>query len=102
MSDPSFADFMAAELRVEALRSGFAGYFQKYDVLLFPVSPMTATPHGAQELVVNGVTVPYGFSSEGLPIGIQLVSRWLDEGTILRLGAMLERKGGLGDRRPNV
>jgi len=44
--------------------------------------------------------VPYGFSSENLPIGIQLVSQWLDESTILRRGVLLERKGGLGDRRP--
>lgn len=124
MSDPSFADFSAAESKVEALRSAFAGYFRKYDMLLCPVNPMTATPHGAQELVVNGVTVPwthvmratspfnltglpalsvpYAFSSENLPIGIQLVSRWLDESTILRLGALLERKGGLGERRPNI
>ena len=124
MSDPSFGDFLAAGLKVEALRSAFAGYFQKYDVLLCPVNPMTATPHGAQELVVNGVavpwthvmratapfnltglpalSVPYGFSSEGLPIGIQLVSRWLDESTVLRLGSLLERKGGLGERRPNI
>ncbi len=124
MSDPSFADFAAAHAQVETLRSAFAGFFQKYDVLLCPVNPMTATPHGAQELVVNGQTVswthvmsptcpfnmtglpalsvPYGFSSEKLPIGIQLVARWLDETTILRLGAMLERRGGLGDRRPNI
>jgi aspartyl-tRNA(Asn)/glutamyl-tRNA(Gln) amidotransferase subunit A len=124
MSNPSFADFNAAEAKAEALRSAFAGFFQKYDVLLCPVNPMTATPHGAQELVVDGMTVPwthvmratspfnltglpalsvpYGFSSEKLPIGIQLVARWLDESTILRLGALLERKGGLGDRRPNI
>jgi aspartyl-tRNA(Asn)/glutamyl-tRNA(Gln) amidotransferase subunit A len=124
MSDPSFADFSTAESKVESLRSAFAGYFRKYDVLLCPVNPMTATPHGAQELVVNGVTVPwthvmratspfnltglpalsvpYAFSSEKLPIGIQLVSSWLDESTILRLGALLERKGGLGDQRPNL
>ncbi|HTH99519.1 MAG TPA: amidase [Acidisoma sp.] len=124
MSDPSFTDFNGALAQAEALRSSFAGFFQKYDVLLCPVNPMTATPHGAQELVVNGVTVPwthvmtatspfnltglpalsvpYGFSSEGLPIGIQLVARWLDEDTILRLGAMLERRGGLGSRRPNL
>lgn len=120
--DPSFGDFLAAEATAEALRSAFARWFEQYDVLLCPVNPMTATPHGAQELVVNGVTVPwthvmratspfnltglpalsvpYGFSAEGLPIGIQLVARWLDESTILRLGAMLERRGGLGDRRP--
>jgi aspartyl-tRNA(Asn)/glutamyl-tRNA(Gln) amidotransferase subunit A len=85
---------------------------------------MTATPHGALELLVDGVavpwthvmdatspfnltglpalSVPYGFSSENLPIGIQLVSKWFDESTILRLGALLERKGGLGNRRPPV
>jgi aspartyl-tRNA(Asn)/glutamyl-tRNA(Gln) amidotransferase subunit A len=124
MSDPSFADFAAAHAQVETLRSAFAGFFQKYDVLLCPVNPMTATPHGALELVVNGVTVPwthvmsptcpfnmtglpalsvpYGFSSEKLPIGIQLVAKWLDETTILRLGAMLERRGGLGDRHPSI
>ena len=124
MSDPSFADFAAAHAKAEALRSAFARYFQKYDVLLTPVTPMTATPHGALELVVNGVkapwthvmaatspfnltglpalSVPYAFSSEKLPIGIQLVARWLDEDTILRLGAMLERRGGLGDRQPVI
>jgi aspartyl-tRNA(Asn)/glutamyl-tRNA(Gln) amidotransferase subunit A len=122
--DPSFGDFAAAHAKVEALRSAFAGFFQKYDVLLTPVTPMTATPHGAQELVVNGVkapwthvlaatcpfnmtglpalSVPYALSSEKLPIGIQLVAKWLDEDTILRLGAMLERRGGLGDRHPNI
>jgi aspartyl-tRNA(Asn)/glutamyl-tRNA(Gln) amidotransferase subunit A len=122
--DPSFRDFAAAHAKVEALRSAFAVFFQKYDVLLTPVNPMTATPHGALELVVNGVkapwthvmaatcpfnmtglpalSAPYAFSSEKLPIGIQLVAKWLDEATILRLGAMLERRGGLGDRHPNI
>jgi aspartyl-tRNA(Asn)/glutamyl-tRNA(Gln) amidotransferase subunit A len=122
--DPSFGDFAAAHAKVEALRSAFAGFFQKYDVLLTPVTPMTATPHGALELVINGVTVPwthvmaatspfnmtglpalsvpYALSSEQLPIGVQLVAKWLDEATILRLGAMLERRGGLGDRRPII
>jgi aspartyl-tRNA(Asn)/glutamyl-tRNA(Gln) amidotransferase subunit A len=37
-----------------------------------------------------------------LPIGVQLVAKWLDEDTILRLGAMLERRGGLGDRHPAI
>ena len=48
------------------------------------------------------LSVPYALSSEQLPIGVQLVARWLDEATILRLGAMPERRGGLGDRRPII
>ena len=124
MQDPTFTQVLAARAKLEALRSAFAGYFQHYDVLLCPVTPVTATPHGLLELVVDGVTVswthvmdatspfnltglpalsvPYGFSSEELPIGIQLVSKWFNESTILRLGALLERKGGLGDRRPPI
>ena len=122
--EASFAEYLAASGKSEALRSAFAGFFQKYDVLLCPVNPMTATPHGATEVIVNGqkaswmhvmsatspfnlsglpaLSVPYAFSSEKLPINIQLVSRWLDEATILRLGALLERKGGLGDRHPSI
>jgi aspartyl-tRNA(Asn)/glutamyl-tRNA(Gln) amidotransferase subunit A len=124
MKDPTFTQVLDAGTKREALRSAFADYFQDYDVLLCPVTPVTATPHGLLELVVNGETaswthvmdatspfnltglpalsVPYGFSSEELPIGIQLVSQWFNESTILRLGAMLERKGGLGDRRPPI
>jgi aspartyl-tRNA(Asn)/glutamyl-tRNA(Gln) amidotransferase subunit A len=124
MEDPTFAELHTAWQTQEALRSAFAGYFRDYDVLLCPVTPMTATPHGVRELVVDGATVPwshvmditsffnltglpalsvpYGFSSENLPIGIQLISKWFDESTILRLGALLERRGGLGDRRPPI
>ncbi|TQR88058.1 amidase [Mycobacterium hodleri] len=122
MSDPTFGDVLAARSRAESLRSAFAGYFGRFDVLLCPVTPITAPPHAMATLEVDGVevpsthvmdatsvfnltglpalSVPFGFSSEGLPIGIQLVSRWFDESTILRLGGLLERRGGLGDRRP--
>lgn len=122
--DPTLEHIRAARTTTETLRSAFSGYFSDYDVLLCPVNPVTALPHGAKEFVVDGVTVPwthvmaatspfnltglpalsvpYGFSSENLPINIQLVSKWFDESTILRLGAMLERSGGLGSRRPPI
>ena len=124
MSDPTFGDVLAARSRAESLRSAFAGYFRRFDVLLCPVTPITAPPHGLTTLEVDGVevpsthvmdatsvfnltglpalSVPYGFSTEELPIGIQLVARWFDEATILRLGGLLERKGGLEDRRPSI
>jgi aspartyl-tRNA(Asn)/glutamyl-tRNA(Gln) amidotransferase subunit A len=121
---PSLIDYVAAQADVEKLKSAFANYFRKYDVLLAPVNPFTAPRHARDELVVNGVTVtayhvlkatspfnmtglpalsvPFAFSSEQLPINIQLVARWLDEATILRLGALLERRGGLGERHPEI
>ena len=121
---PSLLDYVDAQARVEELKSAFAGYFQNFDVLLCPVTPFTAPRHAQDEVLVNGMTVsayhvmkatspfnmtglpalsvPFAFSSEQLPINIQLVSRWLDEASILRLGALLERSGGLGSRRPNI
>ena len=35
-------------------------------------------------------SVPAGFSSQGLPIGVQLVGRWYDEATILKVSAPLQ------------
>lgn len=120
--DPTFAAYQAAEATAEALRSAFAGFFDKYDALLAPVNPMTATPHGAQELVVNGVSVPwvhvmratspfnlsglpalsvpFAISTDGLPINVQIIGKWFNEKTILRLAAAIERRGGIGERRP--
>jgi aspartyl-tRNA(Asn)/glutamyl-tRNA(Gln) amidotransferase subunit A len=124
VEDPTLEQIRHARQAAETVRSAFCGYFSDYDVLLCPVNPVTALPHEAQEFVVDGVTVPwthvmaatspfnltglpalsvpYGFSSEHLPINVQLVSKWFDESTILRLGALIERKGDLGSRRPPV
>ncbi|WP_234790805.1 amidase [Mycolicibacterium wolinskyi] len=124
VQDPTLEQLRVARRATETLRSAFGGYFADYDVLLCPVNPVTAPPHGAQEFVIDGATVPwthvmtatapfnltglpalsvpYSISSENLPINIQLVSAWFDESTILRLGAMLERSGGLGPRRPPI
>lgn len=122
--EPTLEHIRAAKTATEMLRSAFSGYFSEFDVLLCPVNPVTALPHGAQEFVVDGVTVPwthvmaatapfnltglpalsvpYSISAQNLPINIQLVSAWFDESTILRLGAILERTGGLGSRRPPI
>lgn len=120
--DPTLEQLRTARTTTESLRSAFSGYFSDYDVLLCPVNPVTAPPHGTQEFIIDGITapwihvaaatspfnltglpalsVPYAISSENLPINIQLVSAWFDEATILRLGTLLERSGGLGSRRP--
>ena len=57
--EPTLDQFRSARGSMEALRSAFSGYFSDYDVLLCPVNPVTALPHGAVEFVVDGVTVPW-------------------------------------------
>jgi aspartyl-tRNA(Asn)/glutamyl-tRNA(Gln) amidotransferase subunit A len=109
---PAIADYLNAERQVDDLKSAFASYFQQYDVLLCPVIPFTAPPPGLEGYIVNGekvpsshmmratvpfnltgmpgLSVPFGFSSEKLPINVQLVSKWFDEATILHLGQLIE------------
>jgi aspartyl-tRNA(Asn)/glutamyl-tRNA(Gln) amidotransferase subunit A len=109
---PAIADYLNAERQVDDLKSAFTSYFQQYDVLLCPVIPFTAPPPGLEEYIVNGekvpsshmmratvpfnltglpgLSVPFSFSSEKLPINVQLVSKWFDEATILRLGQLIE------------
>jgi aspartyl-tRNA(Asn)/glutamyl-tRNA(Gln) amidotransferase subunit A len=122
--DPSLAEYIDAEIKVDKLKSAFAGYFQRYDVLLCPVIPFTAPPPGLPEYVVNGekvpsthmmratvpfnltglpgLSVPFRFSSEQLPINVQLVSKWFDEATILRLGTIIEAANEFRNRHPNL
>ena len=42
------------------------------------------------------LSLPVGFAADGLPIGLQLVGRAFDEGTVLRTGAAIE--AALGER----
>lgn len=122
--DPSLEEYIDAEIKVDKLKGAFAGYFQKFDVLLCPVIPFTAPLPGLEEYIVSGervpstqmmratvpfnltglpaLSVPFAFSSEQLPINVQLVSRWLDEATILRLGLLIEATNKVNHRRPNL
>ena len=48
------------------------------------------------------VSLPLGESSEGLPIGVQLVGRYGDEQTLIQLAAELEEEMPWKDRKPKI
>ena len=122
--DTSMVDFVLAEQAAERLRDGFAAYFARYDALLCPVLPIPAHAHGLTEFVINGQTVSaahslsatvpfnvtglpglsmrFGTSHDGLPIGVQLVSNWFAESTILHLASLLESLSTVRDLHPNI
>lgn len=77
--------------------------FEEYDVLLLPSTPITAPVLEGENAVerarqltrftapfnltgLPALSVPCGFSSEGLPIGLQIVSRAWNESGVLRAG----------------
>ena len=47
-----------------------------------------------------GISVPCGFSNEGLPIGFQLMGRMFDEATLLRVADAYERNTEWNLKRP--
>jgi aspartyl-tRNA(Asn)/glutamyl-tRNA(Gln) amidotransferase subunit A len=47
------------------------------------------------------LAIPTGFSSSGLPLGMQIVGRAFDEPTVLRIGAAYEAAAGSTDKRPS-
>lgn len=112
LPDTSLQAYIEAEQAAERIRDGYADYFSRYDALITQVLPTPAHKHGIEQLVIDGQTVdvswlqaatvplnvtglpgialPFGQSSEGLPINIQITGKWHDEATILAIAARLE------------
>jgi len=107
------ADYVNAQRLRKQLLKEFHALFQGIDCLFTPTTPITAPRIGQTETTLGGVThdtrmlttrfvrgfnvlgfpalsIPCGVSSEGLPIGLQLVARPLEENLLLMFGAGLE------------
>jgi amidase len=48
------------------------------------------------------ISVPAGFTTDGLPVGIQIVGRYREDKSVLELGRAFEQATKFGDRRPQV
>ena len=48
------------------------------------------------------MSVPCGFTSRGLPVGLQMVGRHRGELELLQLAHAFEQATGVGERRPHL
>jgi aspartyl-tRNA(Asn)/glutamyl-tRNA(Gln) amidotransferase subunit A len=101
------------------IRQDFDRAFQQVDVLVAPTAPTPAFKIGEKiddplqmylsdvfTVPVNlagipGIVVPCGFSSAGLPIGLQLIGRPFDEETLLRGAYAFEQQTDYHRRKPS-
>ena len=49
-----------------------------------------------------GLVMPVGYTSRGLPVGLQLMGQWYQEGTLLKIGYALEKTGAFPAKKPQV
>jgi aspartyl-tRNA(Asn)/glutamyl-tRNA(Gln) amidotransferase subunit A len=100
------------------IRRDFDRAFQSVDVLLTPTSPTTAFRFGAHaddplamylaDLLtipanmagLPAISVPCGFDSAGLPIGLQLITGVLEEPRLLQVAHHYEQAARVMERRP--
>ena len=48
------------------------------------------------------ISVPAGFTDDGLPVGLQIVGRYKDDVSVLQLGYAFEQATRVGERRPPI
>jgi aspartyl-tRNA(Asn)/glutamyl-tRNA(Gln) amidotransferase subunit A len=102
------AYYLKAQKVRRRIADDFEKAFETVDALLTPTAPSAAFGLGDNTadpvamylndvftVTVNlaglpGLSVPAGLDGQGLPLGLQLIGRSLDEGTLFQLGAALE------------
>ena len=93
--------------------------FEEYDVLILPTTPITAPILEGEDAVerarlltrltspfnltgLPALSVPCRFDSEGLPIGLQIVSRAWNESGVLRIGYSYQEATDWHRKKPNI
>ena len=124
---PAQAHHKASRLR-QILRIQILDALQRVDVLALPTSSVQATPipteagmakNGKEEFLamlggrrtyttpsnlagVPGLSINCGFTSDGLPVGLQLLGRPFDEQTLFRAAYAYEQATDWHTRRPPI
>ncbi len=106
------AYYLKAQKVRTLIKRDFDEAWNKVDVVLTPTTPSPAFGFGEKSgdpiamylediftVTVNmaglpGMSVPAGLSSEGTPLGLQLIGKPFDEGTLFRVGQAIEDAAG--------
>lgn len=110
------ADYIAAQRRRTDLIAATAEAFKRFDVLICPpvsdAAPLLAEQRPddgfarplittvANVAAVPSMVVCAGFTTNGLPLGLEIMGPAWSDGLVLRVGHQLERAAGTRDRRP--
>ena len=102
------------------IRQDFEQAFRTFDVLVAPTAPTAAFKIGEKAddplqmylsdvctVPINlsgmpGISLPCGFSSTGLPIGLQIIGKAFEEATILRVAYAFEQQTEHHRRKPPI
>jgi aspartyl-tRNA(Asn)/glutamyl-tRNA(Gln) amidotransferase subunit A len=107
------------------LLAEFDAVFRDVDAVISPTTPVPAPPIGAENIEIEGrqigvrpalvglcrpanftglpaISIPCGYTREGLPIGLQLIGRAFDESTLLRIAYSYERAHKWNERHSRI
>ena len=118
------ADYARALRSVDVMRARIDDLMDTYDLLITPTMAVPPFPIGQYPEQIAGkdvarpayspmtrpfnlsgqpaASIPCGFSSEGLPIGLHIIGRRGDEATVLRASAAFEQARPWEQHRPTV
>jgi len=100
------------------IKKDFDKAFKICDVIMTPTSPTPAFKIGektddplqmylsdiftisANLAGIPGISVPCGFSSSGLPIGVQFLASHFEEGKLIQIASAYEKNAKIEKRRP--
>jgi len=102
------------------VKSDFEKAFEEVDVIVTPTSPTAAFRIGDKvsdplqmylsdifTISVNlagvpAISIPCGYTTEGLPVGLQIIGKHFDEAAVLNVSYAFEQSTGWHERRPGI
>lgn len=125
-SSATAQDVAQAEVARTAYHQRLCAFFERYDLLLLPTSGVLPLPLDVRfPIEVGGrqlrqpfdmllptyafnfsnfpaISVPAGWTDDGLPVGLQIVGGWQQDALVLRAAAAFEQARPWADRRPSL